>query len=109
MLLAQKLADANIDVVAHDPAAIRTAARALDGSTVRFADSATEAIAGADVVVIATPWNEYRHLVPEDFARESGQCVVVDCWRVLPRERFTDIARYIALGEGAAEQVIAVD
>lgn len=58
LLLAQELLAANIPVVVFDPSA--DAARALGkNNTVRCAASAQECIAQSDVVVLATPWQEF--------------------------------------------------
>jgi UDPglucose 6-dehydrogenase len=48
-------------VAAHDPVAITTAGRRL-GSRVTLAQNAYEASSGADVLVVATDWNEYKQL-----------------------------------------------
>ncbi len=48
-------------VAAHDPVAVATARRRL-GGRVTFAQSAFEAASGADALVVATDWNEYKQL-----------------------------------------------
>jgi len=52
-------------VTAYDPVAGETARRVL-GDRIAYADSAYAAIEGADALVIATEWNEFRR---PDFAR----------------------------------------
>ncbi len=52
-------------VVAHDPVGMPAAAARL-GDRVTFASSGYDALAGADALVIATDWHEYRH---PDFLR----------------------------------------
>lgn len=96
--LVRELVAAGIDVVAYDPAATESAAQALDGRGGRFADSLRACVAAADVIVVATPWPEFREL-----DREIGERprLVIDCWRLLDSSR-VDGCAYVALGVGAA-------
>ena len=100
LLLAAELAADGIDILVHDPAALENAQRALDGTDVRFANTPEDCVCESDVVVVATPWKEFRELSADVVARESEPRVVIDCWRVLPA--FASVATYIALGEGIA-------
>jgi UDPglucose 6-dehydrogenase len=68
--LVDDLLSAGARVVAHDPVAMpgarrRYAAACASGQLV-LAPSGYEALTGADALVVATDWNEYRH---PDFAR----------------------------------------
>jgi UDPglucose 6-dehydrogenase len=53
-------------VRAHDPIAVEAARAALDDPRVAFFDDMYETVAGADAVLLATEWNEFRTL---DFMR----------------------------------------
>ncbi|MCS6951948.1 MAG: nucleotide sugar dehydrogenase [Bryobacteraceae bacterium] len=99
ILLAQGLVDAGARVLAYDPAAMEPASKVLDGR-IRLCSTLEECAASADVVVIATPWREFRALKPEHLKAGSGPPVVVDCWRILPRERFEGLVAYVTLGWG---------
>jgi UDPglucose 6-dehydrogenase len=99
LLLVRSLAARGIDVVAYDPAAAANAARALE-DVGRLADSAEAAVRVADVVVLATAWEEFATLDPAVVARAGQRRVVIDCWRILDRPRFEQIASYIELGRG---------
>jgi UDPglucose 6-dehydrogenase len=99
LLVVRALLERGADVVAFDPAAASNAQRALESRDVRFVDSAEEAIRRADVVVLTTPWQEFAALDPAVFERAGEPRVVIDCWRILPRERVAASATYIALGE----------
>jgi UDPglucose 6-dehydrogenase len=101
LLLAQTVAAQGVDVVAYDPAAIPNARRATEGD-VRFAESAEECVRDADVVVVATAWQEFEGLDRSVFEREPRR-VVIDCWRQLPADRIESVADYVALGEGRPE------
>jgi UDPglucose 6-dehydrogenase len=68
-------------VVVTDPEAIPNAEVAWP--QLRFAATAQEAAAGADVVVLGTEWDEYRALDPEEFGRIVAQRRIVDGRNVL--------------------------
>src|SRR3984893_7457428 len=106
LLLAQELSAANIPVVVYDPSA--DAARALgQNKSVRRAASAQECIALSDVVVLATPWQEFREVPAALWARPNRPRAVVDCWRVLNHLDGVDGVRYIRLGYGGeAERAV---
>ncbi|CAA7612107.1 nucleotide sugar dehydrogenase [Magnetospirillum sp. UT-4] len=66
------------DVAVHDPV--------VPASVVPWARgcaSAMEAVAGADAVVIATPWPDYRGLKADDLAAVMRGRVVIDPYRML--------------------------
>jgi UDPglucose 6-dehydrogenase len=96
LYLASALAAHGVDVVAYDPASMPNARRAV-GDSIAFADSADEAIQAADVVVIATPWQEFASIPRSVWAREPRR-VVIDCWRLLPADLDARGTRYVALG-----------
>jgi UDPglucose 6-dehydrogenase len=73
--LAAELARRRVPVSVHDPSGA-DAARATLGDTVTYARDVAAAVAGAEVVVITTPWPDYR-----DVARIPGPQTVIDCWR----------------------------
>jgi len=105
--LMQELIADDIDVVAYDPAGMENARRAL-GEAGRFASSAEACVDEADVVVVATPWDEIVGLPASTFERSNGaRRVVIDCWRALPRDEVERVADYVALGEGRAALPIA--
>jgi UDPglucose 6-dehydrogenase len=98
--LAQHLLQAGARVVVYDPAAMDNAREKLVGR-VTFASSAADCARQADVLVITTPWPEFKGLKPEDFKRNAGRPVVLDCWRLLPREKFEGVVDHLLLGHGA--------
>jgi UDPglucose 6-dehydrogenase len=99
LLLVRTLAARGVEVVAYDPAASANASRALDGAA-RLADSAAAAVEESDVVVIATAWSDFADLDPAVVERPERPRVLIDCWRILDRERFEQVASYIELGKG---------
>jgi UDPglucose 6-dehydrogenase len=67
-----------MDVRVHDPVVPSSVAAAVK----RFADSIT-CVAGADVLVIMTPWAEYRELSIDALRRTMRGRVLIDPYRVL--------------------------
>jgi UDPglucose 6-dehydrogenase len=102
VLLAQQLAAQGVEVVAHDPAGNRNASQYL-GSGVEIVDSAEECIQQADVVALTTPWQAFREIPGEKWARRSVPRVVVDCWRSVDFLREQSGVSYLALGVGDCE------
>jgi UDPglucose 6-dehydrogenase len=82
--IAKLLSERSFEVTAYDPLAMELATSIL-GNTVRFAQSAQACIDGADVVVIATPWKEFKDLnySPPD---RDGKPIVIDCWGLLDKK-----------------------
>ena len=95
--LAKSLTDSGYPVVIYDPLALGSA-RAVLGDRVRAADSAEACVRAADVVVITTPWPEFRELSPRLFDRNGVKPVIVDCWRILPPDRFLSVAEVVYPG-----------
>jgi UDPglucose 6-dehydrogenase len=99
LLLANELSSENIPVIVYDPSA--DVARAFAASkTVRPAGSAQECIDQSDVVVLATPWQEFREVPAERWARHSPPRAVIDCWRFVSYLEAVDGVRYVRLGFG---------
>jgi UDPglucose 6-dehydrogenase len=99
--LVRALAERAVGVIAFDPAAVQNARLAMNGVFVRFLDSAEDAIREADVIVLATAWQEFAGLDPTVFDRHGERRVIVDCWRILSPEQLEGVATYVALGEGS--------
>jgi UDPglucose 6-dehydrogenase len=77
-------------VVVTDPQAVPNARAAFPG--LGFADSVAEAVAGAEVVLLATEWSEYRELDPEQLG------TLVATRRILDGRNVLDPARWRAAG-----------
>ncbi len=105
--LVRELLSHDVDVVAYDPAGMENAKRDLDGAG-RWADSAEACVRESDVVVLATPWQEFIELPIATFERDGTPRVVIDCWRALPREELERVAEYVALGEGRSKASVAL-
>ncbi len=100
LLLAQTLASDGVAVIAYDPTAMEEARRRLD-NRVTFVTSAPDCIQEADVIVVTTPWDEFKQLTPAAIARHSPPRVVIDCWRLLDSFNGYDGVAYVPLGLGS--------
>ncbi len=106
-LLAQELSSSNLPVIAYDPS-FAAAPVPGKGSAVRFARSARECIEESGVVVLATPWQEFREIPTEHWVH-NGQPralprVIIDCWCALDHLKSVDGVRYVRLGFGGAAE-----
>ena len=97
--VAQLLSDAGLRVRVYDPAALDNARRDL-ADTVEYADSMLSCIRGASAIVITTPWAEFKLFDADVLADAETRPTVVDCWRILDRDRMTKVAEYVVVGAG---------
>ena len=97
--LAARLIAEGREVVAYDPKALENA-QAVTGSMIAAA-SAEECVRRASIVVVMTPWPEFRSIPLSAFTRPQ-RLTVIDCWRLFAREEVGTVADLIYLGQGAA-------
>ncbi len=98
VVLARRLREANVNVRAFDPA-IAVEDERMAGIA-QLVSTAQEAIAGADVVVVATAWPEFR-TIPAAAWAGPGAPVVIDIMRFLePQLGAVPGMRYVAFGKG---------
>lgn len=102
LLLAQSLLAKDLPVVVFDPAAMGNARPFLDGAV--FVSSWRECIQHSDVIVIATPWEEFKEIEPAHLIRANPRRVLVDCWRILDGEKLNSVVEYIPLGVGLQQR-----
>ena len=84
---------------AYDPQAIDNAARIF--SNVKFCRDAYETAEGADALVIATEWNEFRALKLERIRTLLKQPVIIDLRNVYDPQRMkSEGFTYVSVGRG---------
>ena len=98
--LAGRLIAEGHEVIAYDPKALDNAQAALAGSMIAAA-SAEECVRRASIVVVMTPWPEFRSIPLSAFTRPQ-RLTVIDCWRLFAREEVGTVAEVVYLGQGAA-------
>ena len=87
-------------VQAFDPEGMEQA-RPLLPAGVRYCHGAMEAVAGADVLVVVTEWNEFRSLAPADLKAAMRGDVVVDLRNVYDPEAMREAGfAYYSIGRG---------
>ena len=95
MMIADHLSKREFEISTYDPLAMQAAQRVL-GKRVRFAESAQACVHGADVVLIATPWKQFKALAYQsDNPRKKA--IIIDCWGLLDKTA-SDSATIIRLG-----------
>jgi UDPglucose 6-dehydrogenase len=101
LLLAQELSAADLHVVVYDPSADMARALGANGN-VRAAISAADCIAQSEVIVLATPWQEFRDVSPTQWmgGTNGTERTVIDCWRALNHLDGVVGVRYVRLGFG---------
>ena len=99
LALVERLLDLGRRVIAYDPKALAAAQRAVR-RPFDVAASAADCVRAASLVVIMTPWPEFRDIPAEAFSRASGRLTVIDCWRVISPSVGT-VADVVYLGQGA--------
>jgi UDPglucose 6-dehydrogenase len=72
------LLDMGASVQAFDPEATKNAKRIFDSRDITYAKSATEALEGAEVLVITTEWKEFAAANVEEIASKISHKVVFD-------------------------------
>jgi UDPglucose 6-dehydrogenase len=97
--LAARLIAEGREVIAYDPKALENA-QAVTGSMIAAA-SAEECVRRASIVVVMTPWPEFRSIPLSAFTRPQ-RLTVIDCWRLFAREEVGTVADVVYLGQGAA-------
>ena len=101
LALVERLLDLGRRVIAYDPKAVPTARRALR-RPFETAASAADCVRAASLVVVMTPWPEFRDIPADAFSRSSGRLSVIDCWRVIPPTAGA-LADVVYLGQGAVQ------
>lgn len=95
--IARALSEKGHSIYVYDPLGTDNA-KTLLGDKVNYAKSVAECIANARLCIIATPWDEFKKLSPEDFASNIRDTTIIDCWRILNREQFGKRMEYIGIG-----------
>src|SRR4051812_37982107 len=106
VMLASRLVEEGHPVIAFDPKALETAQTAV-ARPFTAAASTEECVRRAALVVVMTPWAEFRAIPVEAFSR-SPRLTVIDCWRLLSQEEIRPVAHLVHLGRGAVDGHVAL-
>jgi UDPglucose 6-dehydrogenase len=104
--LAGLLARDGYDVSVYDPVAVEAALRRLPAE-VHGCASAADLLERSDVVVITTPWPEFADLPLGSLNGRAERRVVIDCWGILPEDRYREAFEIVRLGRTLENRVQA--
>jgi UDPglucose 6-dehydrogenase len=105
--LVRFLVDGGARVRAFDPVSVANAREVLPAAVV-YCDDPYDAAAGADVLALATEWNEFRLLDLDRLRAQMAAPVVVDLRNVWDPAKMKEKGfAYTGMGRGAAELVPA--
>ncbi|MFZ4813480.1 MAG: UDP-glucose dehydrogenase family protein [Phototrophicaceae bacterium] len=99
MDIAQHLLNGGATVYAYDPVAMENAARELPG--LNMCGDAYGAAEGADALVIATPWNEFKNLDMDRVMHSMAHPILIDGRNMYSPDLMRDLGfRYRGVGRG---------
>jgi len=93
------LAERGARIQAHDPVAIPKAREAMKDIEVEFKDNPYQVADGADAIVVATEWDEYRTLDLRELSRRMHTPILVD-GRNIYRPEEVKVAGLLYMGVG---------
>ena len=97
--IVNKLVEKGARVVVYDPKAMPNAKR-IFGDKVEYAESALDAIKGADCAIFVTEWDEFKSLKVEEVAKLMKNPVIIDGRRIFDPRTIPPTIRYYAIGLG---------
>jgi UDPglucose 6-dehydrogenase len=101
LVLSARLTADGASVVAHDPIAEGQARALIPG--IELADSALDAVDGADAVVLVTEWPQFRDLDWKDVAQRMSGTAIIDGRNALDPEAIAAAGQhYEGIGRGGA-------
>ncbi len=95
--IARALLEEGARVSVYDPAGMDNS-KEVFGNSAEYANSVDECLKDAEFCILATPWDEFKRLKPEDFTKNMKRPVLLDCWRIFNRSEFSKKLEYLAIG-----------
>jgi len=95
---AKRLLEEGASLRIYDPAGNDAARQVLGDKNVVYANSARDCLKGAELCILATPWEEFKSLTAEDFINYMEKPLLLDCWRYFDKQEFAGKVDYFALG-----------
>lgn len=96
--IASTLVKEGATLTVYDPAGMENSRNILREKGISYASSAKECLKDADFCILATPWNEFKSLKPEDFIKNMKRPVLLDCWKIYDRAEFSRKMQYSTIG-----------
>ncbi|MBP1819423.1 UDP-glucose/GDP-mannose dehydrogenase family protein [Mycobacterium sp. OAE908] len=105
--IVRRLLNLGVRVTAYDPLA-GEAARAEFGESVRIAETITDCVEDAEIILLTTPDQVFRALTREELGRAARGAVFLDVWRLLDPDLVTSSGlRYMATGRSSQDALNA--
>ena len=98
VIIARVLLDEGAILSVYDPAGMDNAKKVLGKDGVYYARSAKDCLKGADLCILATPWDEFNNLKPGDFSAAMKRPAILDCWKLFNPDEFSQKMDYDTLG-----------
>lgn len=86
-------------ITAFDLVAVGVA-KTIFANKIDYASSAIECLKNADCCMVATEWEEFKKLKPEDFTRNMRQPILIDGRRIYNQKEFSPKLKFAAIGLG---------
>lgn len=96
--IAHALRQKGARIAVYDPAGSDCARKLLGEQGIHYANSASECLENSEFCLVATPWEVFKSLTPEDFVQEMKRPRLLDCWRIFNRPEFREKLEYFAIG-----------
>lgn len=93
LYMIEQLLEAGAEITAFDPEAIDNVKRAI-GDKIKYADSAYDALQGADALLIATEWGVFRNPDFEKIRQNLGSPVIFDGRNLYDIDQMSDLGFY---------------
>lgn len=106
--IARSLSEVGASVVAYDPQAMEAAAAALaDCGTVSFVDDPYQATEGADALIVATEWRQFKQPDFRRLSRQLKSATIFDGRNIYNPHRCVDYGlTYVGIGRRAESQAL---
>ena len=101
--IARQLKEAGYRVVLYDQ--FTEQVRMKYGQDFEIAPTFEDCVRRSATVVLALPDREFARLGPAVLLSDGSRRTVIDCWRILDREKIEPLARYYAFGLGPRSEM----
>jgi UDPglucose 6-dehydrogenase len=80
--IVQLLISEGYRLTVYDPQAMENA-RGVLGNAVTYAENGAECVKGADLCIIAVPWQDFKAI---NYLKINGKLIILDCWKLLEKK-----------------------
>ncbi|WP_268890601.1 nucleotide sugar dehydrogenase [Curvivirga aplysinae] len=99
ILLMQELLPEYINITGFDPMA-NSEAKSILPENICISETLESTIIDADIIIIMTPWAEFRNLQEYLESDQDKARIIIDPWRIVPLDKQLDNVSIFYLGQG---------